>query len=420
MVKKSRSVLVVGFNTRPLVFSLHRAGYEVYAVDFFGDLDLTPYVSESLILTKRLGSNYNLMKDNYKQFLAEFSLEMLQKHPTLNYLLIGSGLDDALSERKLIIEEIKRLRIEIMSVNNEIAIIKEARNIENLYSLLRIEGFKVPKTISFENYERYKCEFEFPFILKKKASSGGINVVKIEAPEQYSFHLQRFKTQDDNSSNWMVQEFIEGIAVSCTTISNGEECRVVSINRQIIGLKFLNPPKEFMYCGNIVPANLLKADDEIISKISLFLTKKLGLKGINGFDYILKNHSPYLMEINPRIPGSIRASEIALDLNLLDLHIRCFDPEEWAYIKNQINFAKPDNFATKLIFFAPYVINEEMIMEINKLKFIYDKSEPNRPILPGEPICSILFKGKSFSDSYFGALKIADKIKEIITKTFIG
>jgi len=43
---KKKSVLVVGFNTRPLAYSLNKAGYDVYVVDFFGDLDLYPYVHE--------------------------------------------------------------------------------------------------------------------------------------------------------------------------------------------------------------------------------------------------------------------------------------------------------------------------------------------------------------------------------------
>ena len=76
----------------------------------------------------------------------------------------------------------------------------------------------------------------------------------------------------------------------------------------------MNPPKEFMYCGNVVPSNLMKNDERLVTEISLKLSKQLGLKGINGFDFVLKNHYPYLMEINPRIPGSIRASESVLNL----------------------------------------------------------------------------------------------------------
>ena len=58
--------------------------------------------------------------------------------------------------------------------------------------------------------------------------------------------------------NWIVQEYIEGMPVSCTTISNGQESITISVNRQIIGLNFLNTPKEFVYCGNVVPARRIR------------------------------------------------------------------------------------------------------------------------------------------------------------------
>ena len=61
---KLKSILVVGFNTRPLAYSLNVAGYQVYVVDFFGDIDLYPYVKDSVIVSKKLGDNYNLIKDN--------------------------------------------------------------------------------------------------------------------------------------------------------------------------------------------------------------------------------------------------------------------------------------------------------------------------------------------------------------------
>ena len=77
MVKKSEPVLVIGFNTRPLAYSLNQAGYKVYAVDFFGDLDLYPYVEDSLIVTKRLGANYTSIKNNYSDYLVKFAVEIL-------------------------------------------------------------------------------------------------------------------------------------------------------------------------------------------------------------------------------------------------------------------------------------------------------------------------------------------------------
>jgi len=189
---------------------------------------------------------------------------------------------------------------------------------------------------------------------------------------------------------------------------------VISINRQIVGEKFLNAPKEFMYCGNIVPANIYKKDKKIIAEISLKLSNELGLRGINGFDFVLKDHYPYLMEINPRIPGSIRVSEEAMNLNLLDLHVKCFNPEGWEYVKETLKESKIEDFATKMIFFAPKEINKDLLNKINDLKYIHDKSEPNKNISKKEPLCTILFKAKTFSGSYFGSLKVADEIKKII------
>ncbi|MFW9899602.1 MAG: ATP-grasp domain-containing protein [Candidatus Thorarchaeota archaeon] len=408
-----KSVLIVGFNTRPLAYSLKNGGYEVYAVDFFGDLDLYPNIKDCIIVTKKLQINYPLIIDRYSKFLAEFTIDLMQMYPKINYLLIGSGLDDSYKERETILNEIKKSKYEILSVNNKIDVIKKARNIENIYNFLKSKEYNVPLTYSFDEFKSKINNFEFPFILKKKTGSGGINVNKIENENQLSFFIKKQKTKRFNPSDWLIQEYINGLPISCTVISNGSECEVISINRQIIGLKFLNPPKKFMYCGNIVPAYIFKEDEKLISEISVFLTKMLGLRGINGFDFVLKDHYPYLMEINPRIPGSINVSETVLNLNLLDLHIKSFVNSNWEFIKNTIKCTKPKGFATKLIMYAPKDIDKEVIPKINQLENLHDKTEP-KTVLKDEPLCTILYKDKNLSESYFGALKIAIEIKKII------
>jgi predicted ATP-grasp superfamily ATP-dependent carboligase len=169
-----------------------------------------------------------------------------------------------------------------------------------------------------------------------------------------------------------------------------------------------------MYCGNIVPAELNTEEEKLISEISLFLTQKLGLKGINGFDFVLKNGYPYFMECNPRIPGSIIASETALNLNLLGIHIKSFFPEKWKSIRNTMKSVHPRCFVTKFVYFSPKEVDKNLLSKINKLKFIHDKSEPIRNILKGEPLCTILYKGKSFLKSFNGAKEIVNKINKII------
>ena len=412
--QKSEPVLIIGFNTRPLAYSLNQAGYKVYAVDFFGDLDLYPYVEDSLIVTKRLGANYTNIKNNYSDYLVKFALEMLSDKADIKYFLIGSGLDDNFHGRELILKKVQEYNYDIVNVNNNLETIKQARDISFLYDYLKLRGYKVPITLTYSDYEQNQIKFSFPLILKKRKSSGGINIIKIENKSELKFNLKILKATEFDPNEWLVQEFINGLPISCTVISNGTEVEIITINRQMIGEKFLHPPKEFIYCGNVVPANLLKEDNNMISEISILLTKHLGLKGINGFDFVLKNHYPFLMEINPRIPGSIRASESVINLNLLDLHIQSFYPKKWEKIRNLLHSAKIMGFATKLIIFAPKKINFALIDKINNLKYVHDKSEPIDPIMKGEPLCTVLYRGKTFAESYFGALKIIDKIKNII------
>ncbi|KKM08267.1 hypothetical protein LCGC14_1725570, partial [marine sediment metagenome] len=266
MEERTKSVLVVGFNTRPLAFSLKNAGYDVYAVDFFGDLDLYPNVKDSLILIKELETDYGTIKGTYSKSLLDFTKQMLKKNPDIDFLIIGSGLDDAHAERKAILNEIKVKNYKIKSLNNDVETIKKARNIEYLHNLLKSHNFTVPLTISYINLGNYKGKIQFPLILKKSKSAGGLNVYKLSTYEELSTLVKNLESVGFNQTDWVIQEYIKGIAVSCTTISNGKECEFITINRQIIGDPLLNSPKEFMYCGNIVPAGLLQRDEKLIIK----------------------------------------------------------------------------------------------------------------------------------------------------------
>jgi len=413
MRKPYKSILVVGFNTRPLAYSLFKAGLEVFAVDFFGDLDLYPYVKDCIIITKEIDIGYEQIKEDYKSYLAKYTIELLRKYPNINYLLIGSGLDDAFKEREMILDYIVKSNYQIINLNNEVEVIRKARDIRSIYQSLVSEDFKIPYTIPLKDFKKSDLERSYPIILKKKSSSGGTNVYKINNIDEFELQLNLINERD-NIEDWLIQEYIDGLPISCTVIANGKENQIISINRQIIGLKILNPPKDFMYCGNVVPSNLSDQDIVKISKLSSFLAKNLGLKGINGLDFVLRDHEPLLMEINPRIPGSIRASEESLNLNLLFLHIESFNYSRWNEIIEKLENNKNQLFTTKLILFAPDDINISKIKEINKFENIHDKTPPNEKIKKDQPICTILYKDQNYKKSYFGAIKIADKVFQII------
>ncbi|MFW9771834.1 MAG: ATP-grasp domain-containing protein [Candidatus Thorarchaeota archaeon] len=418
MEKKGNSVLIVGFNTRPLAYSLYKAGYIVYVVDFFGDLDLFPYIKDGSIIIKELGTSYKLIQKNYHRYLTEFTIKLLERNPKIDNLIIASGLDDQIEERNQILRIIRDRNYKIKNLNNDIINIKNARNIIEVNKLLKEKGYKVPITETFESINKIPPSITFPLIFKKRKSSGGINVYKIENKEKLIFLIKNLGRKEFKPSDWLIQEFIEGIPASCTTISNGNETKIISINRQVIGLDILNPPKDFMYCGNIVPGNFISRAKKLIAEISIALANRLRLKGINGFDFVLRRQYPYLMEINPRIPGSISASEHSMELNLIDLHIKSFNKNCWNEIVDILDNASYKKYATKLIYFAPKEVDINKITKVNHLKYIHDKTDPIKSIMQGEPICSILFIENSFANSFFGALKIADNITKILSLNY--
>ncbi|MFX1462682.1 MAG: hypothetical protein ACFFBF_06490 [Promethearchaeota archaeon] len=82
--------------------------------------------------------------------------------------------------------------------------------------------------------------------------------------------------------------------------------------------------------------------------------------------------------------------------------------------KKKIRFATIKSYVTKLILFAPKEIDKIILPKINNLDFIHDKPEPVKNILKEEPLCTILYEAKNFSDSFNGAKEIVNKINQII------
>jgi predicted ATP-grasp superfamily ATP-dependent carboligase len=61
--------------------------------------------------------------------------------------------------------------------------------------------------------------------------------------------------------------------------------------------------------------------------LSRVVISGLGLRGLVGIDFILRNQHPWLVEINPRYTASVEVLELALGRSLLADHCRVFDPD---------------------------------------------------------------------------------------------
>ena len=82
-----QNILVIGFDTRNIVCSAHRAGYNVCSIDAFRDLDLQECAYASALLECRTAKELRqLDASRIKTQMAAFGLEF-------DALVLGSGLE---------------------------------------------------------------------------------------------------------------------------------------------------------------------------------------------------------------------------------------------------------------------------------------------------------------------------------------
>ena len=109
--------------------------------------------------------------------------------------------------------------------------------------------------------------------------------------------------------------------------------------------------------------------------------------GIMGIDFVLKGNIPYLMEVNPRFPGTFELAENVLEINLLQLHFAGCQK-----ILPQDLVLSCKKYGIKHIIFSD---GDYILPDLSKIQGICDISYPNTKVTKGTPICSILTYGSN-------------------------
>jgi predicted ATP-grasp superfamily ATP-dependent carboligase len=117
---------------------------------------------------------------------------------------------------------------------------------------------------------------------------------------------------------------------------------------------------------------------------------------------VIKNDTPYVIEVNPRFQGTLECVERILDVNLVEMHIKaCLHGS----LPKQLN--EPKSTCTRLILYAPEHIHTPDIKPSNEIR---DVPFPNSSIEAGEPLCSVIIEGRDRETSLGKALDKADSI----------
>ncbi len=308
-------ILIISFNARAIAQLARKLGLEIIVVDFWGDQDLLSLVDKVYTVFKPEFKSYQAFRDQKlnEEKLVDLASQVICTEK-IDAVLIGSGLDDRP-------DLWKKINSMVPILGNSPDCIKTVRNLLAIHRSLKKNNIKFPLTQFVKDITQiheFTDQIGFPCVFKPLKTLGGMGIRLIRNESDLFYFL---KKDSDLLNKYYIQEYIRGENISATIVGNKSNFKVLSINKQLIGIKKYGTNLPFKYCGNIIPLNCPINIAQKIENVSIKISKKFKLTGIFGIDFVLKENEPFFMEINPRFPGTIELLAMISELNPVKLHL---------------------------------------------------------------------------------------------------
>ncbi len=358
-----RNVLVIGIDVVSLASSARKAGYQVYAVDYFGDQDLKHLCRKTRsIIKQRTGKICEQLNTDFSpKALIQLTKDLL-KDSEIDAALLSSGLEDSP-------EILFQLNDIVPILGNSPDVIQKVRN---------------------------KTEFFRGF--------GGAGVREARNVQELKRAFQDASFLDDKV---LIQEGISGTPASASLISSTDKAVVLTLNEQLLGMREVGQREPFGYCGNVVPLSATAAITDACKKVVEKVILHFGLVGSNGVDLVISEEGvPYVMEVNPRFQGTLECVERVLETNIVKAHVQACTQGKLPTIVRE-----PLIFCVRLILFAP---QRSIIPNLSTVKGVRDIPLPGVIIEKGEPVCSIVVEGTNRDSTLRKAKKLTKSIFKLL------
>jgi predicted ATP-grasp superfamily ATP-dependent carboligase len=350
-------ILIAGVSTRAAAESAAKAGFEVTAIDAFGDLDQHPAV-RSLSLPHGVSA----------RFTAQAAAQAV-RDTEADAVVYLSPFENH-------VRAVEALTAGRTLWGNPPEVLRRVRDPFLLAGAIRRRGFATPITRVDVPADLAR---EKQWLLKPFQSGGGHDV-------------GRWTSGEPVRPGHYVQEYVDGVPASIVFVAASGRAVALGLSRQLIGEPAFGA-SGFRYCGNLLPSS----EDEVLSDrvaeraiaLATHVTQEFGLVGVNGIDCVIRDEVPHLIEVNPRWCASMELVERLYGVSILGVHAAaCADGTLPSF---DLLSARRDRPAIgKAVVFAREDVRvgntREWLADVN----VRDVPKPDEHIAAGQPICTLL------------------------------
>jgi len=396
-----RNLLVIGLDIVSLASSARKAGYKVYAVDYFGDQDLKHLCHKTRsIIKQRIGETCGRLSTNFNPEALLHLTQKLLKSSEIDAALLSSGLEDSP-------ETLSELNDMVPILGNSPDVIQKVRNKSEFFHELDRLGIPHPETAITENFEEAReksKDLGFPVVVKPSKGFGGVGVREARNAQELK---KAFRDASLFDKKVLIQESISGTPASASLISSTDEAIILSLNEQLLGMREIGQREPFGYCGNVVPLSVTETVKDACRSIVEKVALHFGLVGSNGIDLVISEEAvPYVIEVNPRFQGTLECVEKALRKNIVKAHV---DACVQGILPTSVK--KTSIFCVRLILFSP---RRSITPDLSSYGEVRDIPLPGILVEEGEPLCSVVVEGVGRHYVLRKAMGVAGLIYELL------
>ena len=376
-------VLIAGVATRGLAESAARAGYEVVAVDGFGDLDLHIQAHAVLMARDARGRfSTRLVAQAARRVSCDAVAYVapLENHPgAVRALARGSDL-----------------------WGNPPAVLRSARDPLRFTASLVARGILPPNVYT----GRHRTPPPLPppggrWIVKPLASGGGHGIT-------------RWRGGTRLPPGTYLQERIIGTPGSVVFAADGARTAPLGLTRMLVGDRAFGA-SGFRYCGSILVSRADAFDEGfegLAADIASRVTDAFRLRGVNGVDFVERGDLPYPIELNPRYTASMELVERAYGLSIFEIHARACRGELPAF---DLAAARASGWAVgKAIVYARHDVTTGDTQPWLEDEHLRDIPHPGERIPRGRPVCTVFARGRDAQACHAALVKRAQWIYRAI------